>query len=392
MAPSTDDRPIRLALFDAYALEEGAGLVLLELVRRLDRQRFHPVALVPRDGPLVSLLEAVGCHVDVMEPAAPLNGYGEQLPVAGPLTLCKAALSLGAYAVRVAEWLRRSEAEVLHCNQTRAAITAGPGARLAGVPVLWNVRIRERMPRHAVWLAGACSDTIVPLTACTFRGLAEEERLISRSRIIRNAVDLAQFHPGRDGETRAALGIPPDAPVILSVGCLVPRKGFDLLIRAMPHVLTQFASARLLIAGGNVDGLSDHRSELEHLARSLGVVGAIRLLGRRDDVPELLRTCDLFALASRHEGDPASVLEAMATGRPVVVTPAAAPAGEDGSNGVGLPEESPEALARAICRLLADRCLAGRLGASARATVEAHHDINAMVRAYEREWRRLAGR
>jgi glycosyltransferase involved in cell wall biosynthesis len=115
----------------------------------------------------------------------------------------------------------------------------------------------------------------------------------------------------------------------------------------------------------------------------------VTLLGPRGDLPELLAACDLLVLPSRHEGDPAVVLEAMASARPVVVTPAAAASVEADGTGLIVPQDDPSALAQAIIRLLRDPEAARQMGVAGRAVVEERHDIRAMVSRYESVWEGL---
>lgn len=379
--------PVRIAFLDAYALCAGAGIALRDLIERIDRGRFEPVALLPREGPLADLLREVDCPVEVLEAPPPLAICGGRLVEAGLGEKVRAAAALVRYSGTVARWLRGREVDLLHCNQTRAAVVAGPGARIAGVPVVWNVRIRERLPRMAVRIADACADLIIPLTEHDFAGLPDERRLLAKCTIIRNAVDTERFSPWRDRlAARARLGIGPATRVVLSVGVLVERKGFDVLIRAMARLRKRVADVRLLLAGGQPESVAGCRNELEALVGELGLADQVTLLGHREDVADLLAACDLFALASRDEGDPAAVLEAMATGRPVVVTPPAAPAVEDGVTGRVVPTDDSEALSDAMAALLSDPAGSRRLGAAGRRVIEAEHDITAMVRRYEAAW------
>lgn len=386
--------PPRIAFYDAYATLDGSGMMLREMIRRLERARFEPLALVPREGALVEGLRQDGCPVTVLAPDPPLDAYGKRLLGPGLVSKLSAAGSLMRYTRRVARWLREQEIALLHCNQTRAALQAGPGARRAHVPVVWNVRLREQFPGWVTRIAGWSADRIIPLTADTFDDLPGRARLLARSTVIPNAVDLTRFHPAVDGRAvRRELGLGESAPVILSVGALVERKGFDVLIRALPEILAIRPEARLLIAGAPPEREpTELAAELIRLAEELGVAHALMLLGRRADVPALMAACDLFVLASRHEGQPGVVLEAMATGRPVVVTPAAAPGIEHGRTGVVVAQDDAGALARAVLGLLADASGRVQMGRAARAQVEAHHDLEAMVRAYERVYDELLGR
>jgi len=386
-------RPARIAFCEAYAAMDGAGLMLCEIVHHLDRDRFEPCAVLFMDGALFEGLRAVDCPVDVLCPDPPLDQLGRRLLHASLPTKLRAAWSLHRYARRMSEWLRARDVRLLHCNQTRAAVLAGPGARRAGVPNVWNVRIREQLPPSVLRLAEHCASRIVPLTDDSFAGQPREQQLMRGATVIPNAVDVVRFAPSVDGSpVRAELGIPPGAPIIVSVGILMPRKGFSVVIRALPHIISVHPDARLLIAGApsGID-VGDHPAELRSLAAELGVADAVYLLGRRSDVPELMAACDVFALASSHEGQPGVVLEAMATARPVVVTPAAAAGVEHGRSGIVVPEGDPAAIAAAVLDLLARPERAREMGRAARRDIEEHHDVRAMVRAYERVYLELLG-
>ncbi|MGI5818445.1 MAG: glycosyltransferase family 4 protein [Armatimonadota bacterium] len=385
MAPRS--RPARIAFFDAYAQTEGAGLALLDLLAHIDRRRFEPIILLPRPGALAGAAAEAGLPVRTIEPPPPLDAYGHRLPSAGVGEKLRAGVALARYSRTIARRLRADSIDLLHCNQTRAAVTAGPGGRLARLPVVWNVRIHERLPRSLVRVADVCSDLIIPLTDRDFAGLPDEQRLLRKSTVIRNAIDTQRFSPaGRGIALRSAPGVAQDAPVILSAGVLVRRKGFDVLLRAMGRVLVHLPEARLLIAGGEPAGHPGCRAELEALVRDLGIAPNVVLLGRREDMPDLLRACDLFALPSRHEGDPAVVLEAMATARPVVVSSPAAAAVDHGETGLVVPTGDEGALAEALIALLRRSERARRMGAEGRRVVVQRHDIRAMARRYEAAW------
>jgi glycosyltransferase involved in cell wall biosynthesis len=132
-----------------------------------------------------------------------------------------------------------------------------------------------------------------------------------------------------------------------TVGRLEPVKGHDVLIRAMPSVVQQFPQTMLLIAGHDPWG---YGRVLERLATQLGVGAHLRFLGFQNDVPSFLHAIDVFAFASRSEGFGQVVIEAMAAGKPVVVS-RIAPLTEivvDGESGLWAESESPESFAEKI--------------------------------------------
>ncbi len=180
----------------------------------------------------------------------------------------------------------------------------------------------------------------------------------SRIRVVHYGIEVDPFEGTRisaGGDGRGA------DPVIGSIGRLEPRKGHDVLIRAMPAVVQAVPAASLLIAGNDPLG---YGRELEEMVRAAGVEEHVKLVGYRDDVPGFLQELVVFAFASRAEGFGQVVVEAMAAGRPVVAS-AIAPISEivaDGETGMLVRSDCPEEFARAIVSLLRDPALARRMG------------------------------
>ncbi|MFG2221782.1 glycosyltransferase family 4 protein [Streptomyces sp. NPDC048644] len=189
-------------------------------------------------------------------------------------------------------------------------------------------------------------------------------------------VDEKTFHPGSGGhEVRARLGLT-DRPVVVCVSRLVPRKGQDTLIEAMPAILAAVPDAVLLIVGGG-----PYEKELRALAAAKGVADAVRCTGAVpwDELPAHYGAGDVFAMPCRTrrggldvEGLGIVYLEASATGLPVVAgdSGGAPDAVRDGETGWVVPGGSPAAAAERIVALLEDPALRRRMGERGRAWVE----------------------
>jgi glycosyltransferase involved in cell wall biosynthesis len=139
--------------------------------------------------------------------------------------------------------------------------------------------------------------------------------------VVGNGVDTAKFHPVPKAEARAALGLPQDAPVIVSVGALVERKGFHRVIECLPGLLRQFPGLRYLVVGGG--GPEGNMSEaLRRQVAELGLEDVVHFLGPLSpaELKRPLSAADVFVLATRNEGWANVFLEAMACGLPVVAT------------------------------------------------------------------------
>jgi glycosyltransferase involved in cell wall biosynthesis len=189
---------------------------------------------------------------------------------------------------------------------------------------------------------------------------------LDQYRIVPNGVDLNRFAgawspvPGR----------------ILMVGRLAAPKRPDLALRALARVRARVPAAELHLAG---DGPLE--PEARALARELGIEDAVRFLGRRDDVAALLREAAVALLASDYEGSPLSVIEAMATGVPVVAT-AAGGVDElvvDGTTGVLAPPRDADALGEALVRVLSDPAAGAAMGAAGKRAAHERLSTERMV-------------
>lgn len=229
-------------------------------------------------------------------------------------------------------------------------------------------------------------DQFVTVSRDLARWLVEDIGL-PRSKVLTicNGVDTHRFCPGGRQVARAALGIGPEAIVIGTVARLDPVKDQAGLLRAFSRVADD-PRALLLLAG---DGPC--RPELETTVSELGLDGRVRLLGERDDVPSVLAAMDVFVLCSIGEGISNTILEAMATGLPVVATRVGGNPElvVDGETGFLVEPRSPAALAAPLRRYLEDPGLLAHHGRSARDLAEAEFSLERMVGAYEQLYERL---
>jgi len=184
--------------------------------------------------------------------------------------------------------------------------------------------------------------------------------------------------------SRADLHIPARAKMILTLGRLHTNKAFDTLIRAMANV----PDAYLVIAGEGPE-----REALTNLALGLGVRPRIRMLGWREDVPELMAACDLFVCPSRHEPLGNVVIEGWAQNRPVVAAASQGPVSliKDGVDGLLTPIDDASAMAVTIKKVLADDMLADDLAQAGRLRYEREFTEGQVVKRYLDFFQEIAG-
>jgi glycosyltransferase involved in cell wall biosynthesis len=178
---------------------------------------------------------------------------------------------------------------------------------------------------------------------------AERITVIPRGRDPRR---LGRPSPARKLRARTALQLPPGGPVLVTAGRQEFQKGQRFLIDAMAHLGAAHPHAVLLLAGreGNAS------TELRAAAERIGLNGRVRMLGHREDVPDVLAAADLFVFPSLYEGLGGALIEAMALGLPIVASdlPAIREVVEEGGNAMLVPPGSSGSIAKAVDALLSD--------------------------------------
>lgn len=297
--------------------------------------------------------------------------------------------AVGAVA-RLAGALRRFRPDLVQSFLFHANLAARWAVLWAGrprPPVIGGIRVAEQRRNWHLrldrWTSRLCAGEV-----CVSRGVLAFSRDVgrldpARLTVIPNGIDPTPIDAA-EPVARGSIGVPEIAPLALFVGRLDPQKGLPDLLDAAERVIARRPDWCLALAG---DG-PERAWLLEAIRSRSALTDRVRWLGRRDDVPGLLKTADVLVLPSLWEGMPNAVLEAMAARRPVVGTAVAGT--EDlvvpGQTGwLVLPRDSA-ALADALDEAAADPDRRRRYGEAARLRVESAFSLDAVVAAYERLW------
>jgi len=279
----------------------------------------------------------------------------------------------------------RQQAEIVHTHWVLPNGLAGAWvSRTLRVPLAISLHGSDifvaQRNRIFGWVARWVFRQAAVITACS--GDLQHSAIalgasLDKIHLIAWGADPVRFHPAVTPLNRSDFGLTRDDIVLVALGRIVPKKGFDVLVRALPSLLQAHPYVHVLIGGGGAQ-----RDQLRHLAADLGVLGHLHLPGRIpwDSVPGFLAMGDIFVLpsvrdaAGNLDGLPTVLLEALALGKPVVATriggvPLVI---EDGVNGVLCPPSDASALSRAIALVLEDGSLRAQLGQAARLSVEEH--------------------
>jgi glycosyltransferase involved in cell wall biosynthesis len=349
----------------------GAGGVALRGALCLDPDRYRVTIITGQGGPLTDRAEAAGMRV-VIEPSlvSPLSPRDDQRALR-----------------RLTELCREGRYDVVHTHSAKAGALGRLAAHRASVPRI--VHTYHGFPFHefqsplrrAAYVAierrlAGITDSVLAIgsgvaTEALRRGLAKPSNLRTVAPVV-EAVTVPRTAESR-AAARAELGIADRIALIGTVGRIDYQKAPEHLIAAVAG-LRHTAATAVWVGSGPGD------REAAALVRRAGLTDRFVFLGERSDVPQLLPAFDVFAMASRYEGLPCAVVEAMRCGIPVVAT--AVNSVPDlvvpGETGVLVPPGRPGLLAEAIDDLLDDRAKADRLADAGRAAAGSTFDAESL--------------
>lgn len=339
---------------------------------------------------LPTLIHALAKQGYISESASADGSYAEELRAEG-FQVHRIAFKRRVFTtshlvafVQVYRLLRRRKYDVVHVHTPFAQVVGRIAARLAGTPIVIYTshgfqfhESRSPAVRRCIIeierFLGRYTDMIFTQSredaqSAVEIGIAPAEKVLW----IGNGIQLRRFSPGTaDASVRAEFGLDAEHRVIGFIGRIVREKGIVELIEAMSRVVAAAPEARLLVVGDTLasDGDTAAKSIVETAIARLGLRDKVRFAGLRDDVPRLLRAMDMFVLPSWREGMPRSIIEAMATGLPVVATDIRGCREEviHGETGLLVPPKRADLLADAIISLVTDRERAALMGERGRA-------------------------
>jgi glycosyltransferase involved in cell wall biosynthesis len=298
---------------------------------------------------------------------------------------------------------RREKFHLVHTHTSKAGILGRWAAWLSGCRLLVHTPhghvftgyYGPFLSRLFVWaerLTAKITRVIITLTPVGIEDhlawrIAPREKFVA----VPSGVEMEGFEEVGSEEVQAAreaLGIPPEGLIVGSAGRLDRIKGYDLLVEASALVLKEVPGTWFVVAGEGPE-----RQRLEERARRLGVSSRWRLPGWQKRLEPLYHAFDLFAQPSRNEGMGRAAVEAMACGRAVV---ASAVGGlpwvvEDGVTGLLVEPEDPEALARALVKLLRDEKTRRRMGEAGLRRAKEHFSCQVMLEGIEKIYQGLLG-
>ena len=346
----------------------GLQRVLNLLIRRIDRNKFTPyLCCLDRGGIFAEELEAglVKTYVLHRKP--------------GPLDM---KLLINLYKI-----LKENKIDIIH-SQNGCTLYAAVAGRFAGVKGIVHTDHGRLVPDKKTAIL---EDRLFSFFIHRFVGVSEDltEYLKTRVKInkkrlitIVNGVDVSRFRPFSEEsrrKSRSLLGLRDDEKILGTVCRLDPIKNLEFLIQCMPVILRQLPHCKLLIVGeGPI------KDELIECVKKLGLASKVIFTGRLNNVEDVYPAFDLYACTSLSEGTSMTILEAMASGLPIVASDVGGNRRlVDESNGIVFPLHDQRAFTEGAIRLLTEPGLSEKMGWKSRDKVERFFGLDKTVREYE---------
>jgi glycosyltransferase involved in cell wall biosynthesis len=384
-------RPLPILFVHHRSELGGAPESLSYLIRELDRERFEPHVYCP-PGPAAELFREAGAIVHTGAVAGFTHIWASTYRGRRWLLLARELARLPQHVHQFRGTLDEQRFELVHFNDS-PLIPAAWLARREGLPVVWH--LRSALPAEG-------RDRRSGLIRRAIRSLATTSIAINHdvadvfgvgSTIVPNSVDLHRFRPGERDVARAGLGLPTEVPVVSFFGFIYPSKGFREFIEVAARLRERGVDARYLVVGGAVRGQEffrtvlgrsaqladltrDYESEAKELVRDLQLDEVVRFIPFQQDTTNLYQASDVVVAPSQGPELGRPVIEAAASGVPVVASGSRTGGGVvvPGETGVLVPDYGVESIADAVEELLRDSERRRALGRTARAHAEENFD------------------
>jgi glycosyltransferase involved in cell wall biosynthesis len=369
----------RLLIFCEYPTLLGGERSMLSTLPAVTAAGFDVQVASPSSGPLADALRDVGIPI---VPWQTHDDAGERLP-------------LSQLRSQLASLISRRRPALLHANSLSTARISGPVALECGVASIGHLRDITSLSHQVVCDLNA-HGRLVAVSQATRDFHIAQGIDASRCVVVHNGIDLTHFSPRpRTRYLHQELAIPTSCRLMPTIGQIGLRKATDIVLSAARSISRDVPDAHWLIVGERTSNKEESR-ELEAKLRSIAtekpLAGRTHFLGVRSDVVRIMNECDLLLHAARQEPLGRVLLEAAASGLPVVATDVGGtreifPTEADGA--VLVPPDDCEALAQAVLAVLTDDDRRQRLAAAARRRAEVAFDVQHAADRLVEQYRQL---
>ncbi len=342
----------------------GGQWSLYHFIKRLDKNIYHPILLCPEEGELAKLMAGAGADIVFLK-----IGRMRHLNL---LTIWK-LISI----------IKERKICLVHTDSLAETLYAGIAARVAGIPLVWHIRVSDRewlldrilslLPKKMILVANALKTR--------FEWLEGTHKMVT----IYNGIDIKEFDSFPSSCIRQEFGINESTVLLACIGRIEERKGQEYLIAAVRYI----DNAKLLLVGTGEDAYLKH---IKTLCDEYKISDRVIFTGYRNDIPSVLREVDIFVFpVISGEGFSRAILEAMVAAKPVIASDDAGnpEAVTDGITGYIVPRRNSMLLAERIKELVNSKERRNQMGLAGRGKVEERFRIEKDVACTEALYRTL---
>lgn len=374
---------MRVAVLFEYNALNGGEHSWLATVPYLQSAGVDLVAIAPAEGELAAALAAK----NVAHVAWPF-GIRDQRGCKHSQPILRGQLSMV---------LAEAAPDLVHANSLSMARTLGPLAEPLGLPCIGHLRDILKLNRQVVRDLNG-NHRLLAVSEATRQFHISQGLKTDKTHVLYNGVDLKLFRPsGPTGFLHHELRLPLSARLIITIGQIGIRKGLDRAMDALGNLFALDGELHWIVVGQRHSQKEESIQFAESLlrgSRQPPFAGRVHWLGRRTDVPQIMREATLLLHTARQEPLGRVLLEASASGCPIVATCVGGTSeilGRSNAAAKIVPVDDTAALERALADLLADDSLCRQLGLAARARVETMFSVENAGRSLLRHYRQLAG-
>jgi glycosyltransferase involved in cell wall biosynthesis len=370
---------VKILFYNHTGQVGGAERLLLTLLQRLDQSQFTPVLVCPAQGQLHQLASEAGVRTEAIEGLQARFTWRPDYLVQ----------YLNSFRQVIRDLRRKvidTRPDLIHANSVRAGLVATMATFGLKQTVIWH--IHDLLPRHpfntfirVIALLSRRTRILAVAQASADRLAGNRAGLRRRASVIPNAVDFDKYSTNNSARERIRREVQAekDDLVIGMIGRLTPAKGQLEMLKQFPKILGRFPNARLLLVGAPAFNNEDaYRQQLSKTIVELSISDRVRMLGSRDDIPAILQALDLLVVNSASEACSLVILEAMASGTPVLATSTGGTPEiiKHQENGLLVRFGDSDGLLRELMAILNDRDARVRLGSHGRRDAHAQYSIS----------------
>lgn len=315
----------RIAYFSHSIDIGGAEVSLFHLIKGLDREKFIIYLICPENSKMIDFFSKLEVNIvkykidDTL-----LNIRTKDIKLAHiPFIVIKNTRNILETIYFIRKKIKKYKIDVIHSNSMKAHFLS-PFIKLKNTVLIWHIRdlISSNIVRSILKLLSNRVDSIIAISGF----VAENLEINNKTKIIYNCVDFSNYS-GKYYDIKKELGLSKSDKLLLSIGQLTERKGFHFLLPAFQKVHNKNKDIKLCIVGTNLFHGPEYFEQLKMYIKKNNLEQSVYFLGFRKDVPDILRSSDLFVFPSINEPFGRVVIEAMAANIPIIA-----------SNSGGIPE------------------------------------------------------